>query len=199
MTAYLPTEQLEKRDPAALPDCTHSRLSFGLDRAYCPDCRCGFSPSTPEYKALLAGVQQVLTANATEIVEALIDCRDSVETIEESTSVGSDERSERPPEDSSTRPPEHSKKHTPASGWVEKYIVKRRWEYYRYCWQTSHKGKINRLHIPSDSGKLAAVREAISGGCSPQEISQLLKKCSGGRSFVMMEQLPNCRSSQHNA
>lgn len=139
-------QQLVSHSPAALPHpCAHPRLSIGLDHAYCPDCRRGFKPRTPEYQRAIA-VEQ------------------------------------RPPEHCSTRPPEKSKRHTPASGWVEQYPVKQgRYHYYRYCWQLGHKGKIEKLHIPSDSGKLAAVRAAINAGRCPQEISQMLKKCSGGR------------------
>ncbi len=56
--------------PAALPNCAHARLSIGLDQAYCPDCRRGFSPKTPEYGRAIA-----LPLDRT-------DCADSICTIE---------------------------------------------------------------------------------------------------------------------
>lgn len=65
-----------------------------------------------------------------------------------------------------------SKRHTSASGWIEKYLVQRRWEHHKYCWQPKHKGKKYRLHIPP--GKLLAVRRAIAKGESPLTISKML-------------------------
>lgn len=69
-----------------------------------------------------------------------------------------------------------------AAGWVEKYRVKNRWEYHRYCWQSGRKGKVHQTHIPCDSGKLTAVKEAITQGRTPQEIEQLIKSWSAGKS-----------------
>jgi hypothetical protein len=64
-------------------------------------------------------------------------------------------------------------RHT-SSGWIEKYMVRRRWEHHRYCW-SDRGGKVIRVHIPRDSGKLLAVRKAIEAGHKPEEIVRLLK------------------------
>ena len=90
------------------------------------------------------------------------------------------EEAERPLE----QPPgieERDSRHTPASGWVEKYLVKGRWEHHRYCWQLGHKGKTRQVHIPKDSGKLKAVRDAIAQRKSPLEIVEFLKPCRNKR------------------
>lgn len=89
------------------------------------------------------------------------------------------------------RPPEHSHsrsvpvpQNTPTnsraclqsgSGWIEKYLVKGRWEHHRYCWQAGRKGKVHRLHIPSNSGKLLQVKRAIALHYKPEEIVRLLR------------------------
>lgn len=234
----------------SLKDCTHPRLSLGLDRAHCPDCKAEFHPWSKEYKKALEPQPQVSEPNQPEWklgdrvtllsespgslwqILKVADGHATVERLDENTSTnrrrvalwklrpccaldysgGRNEQlvsvpSNRPPEhriasphstvleDESpdNRPPELSEndvqknssprdsRHTPASGWIEKYLVKRKWEYYRYCWQSGHKGKINKLHISGDSGKLTAVREAISKGRPPEEIASLLKNYSGGR------------------
>lgn len=74
------------------------------------------------------------------------------------------------------RTPELFEKH--ASGWIERYLAKGRWEYHRYCYQEGRKGKPKRLHIPVDAGKLAKVREAIAQRKSPHQIEQLIKSWS---------------------
>ena len=178
--------------PGALPHCPHSRMHFGLDRAYCPDCKQGFSPKTPQYKALLTEASTAMVAAA--LAKAEPDCRDSDATIDQLP--GTPEREYEVSESSGGRPdsvlgdaftsaqadasvPQNKlgvdSKHTPASGWIEKYTKRQQYEYYRYCWQPSHKEKPKRLHIPSDSGKLIAVRQAIGTGQSPAQIQQLIK------------------------
>lgn len=41
-----------------MSNCSHQRISLGLDAAYCPDCKCEFRPWTAEYKQAL-GVESL--------------------------------------------------------------------------------------------------------------------------------------------
>lgn len=154
-----------------LPGCLHPRMHPGLDRAYCPDCNREFKPWSKEYKSSLecAVVSRPPGQSSTEV-------RGSVQgdSLPSNSCPGG-----RLPEVAS-----EDKHTTTASGWIEKYVTRRRWEYYRYCWQEGRKGKVHRTHIPNDSGKLTAVRSAIAQGRSPQQIEQLIKSWRAGKSYV---------------
>lgn len=184
MTAYasLDSQHLVPR-PGALPHCHHSRMYLGLDSAYCPDCKRSFAPRTPEYKALLNEASAAIVAQA--LAKATITEAATEQNFLASEGVCSGGRSDSVLGDdftsaqASASVPQNKlgadSKHTPASGWIEKYVKRQQYEYYRYCWQPSHKEKSKRLHIPSDSGKLLAVRQAIQKKQSPSEIVQIIK------------------------
>ena len=162
-------QQLVSHSPAALPllpSCTHARLSIGLDRACCPDCRREFKPKTPEYQSAMLPSRS----------GAVVECPPEQSVSFDSASVLGD--ISKPVRAVVECPPEQSKKRKPACGWIEKYSKKQRWEYHRYCWQSGRNSKVSRLHIPSDSGKLLAVKSAIASGKSPLEIEQLIKSWS---------------------
>ena len=130
------------------PVCAHQRMHFGLDRCHCPDCRKEFLPKSKEYKEAL---DTPTPKSPLKIVQG-----DGLEP-------------------SFLHPPERFSNRIAASGWIEKYLVRGRWEHYRYCWQPKYKGKVYRTHIPKDCGKLNAVQDAIALHKSPTEIEQLIK------------------------
>lgn len=142
--------------------CTHAQIIPGLDRAHCPDCKRDFKPRTSEYKfSLECAVVSRIPGDSAAIVQG-------------------DTFTRRPP---GQFPGIASKSNpsTTASGWIEKYVTRGRWEYHRYCWQEGRKGTPHRMHIPNDSGKLSVVRDAVAQRRTPQEIEQLIKSWAGSR------------------
>lgn len=186
--------------PAALPHCSHGRMHFGLDRAYCPDCKQDFTPKTPEYKALLneastamvaqALAKECLKANFKESLseatllpgQALMslnaNCRDSDATITEAATeqTDSDTRefcSVATPNNAATEQFHH---------WVKPYCPSNRKDhtYYRYTWMEGR--KLRHIHIKGGNTKSALaiarasqVEAAITDGKSPAQIEQMIE------------------------
>jgi hypothetical protein len=64
--------------------------------------------------------------------------------------------------------------------WIERYWVERsgnKFWYYRYCWMVGrkkHRRYIGSVSSPVAKSKKLAIEEAISDGCTPQEIEKII-------------------------
>lgn len=153
--------------PAALPlpPCVHARLSIGLDQAYCPDCRCGFKPKTPEYKSAIALPPPGVTKNGSG-VPATCDSLFSEDSPENPT-------------------PEPKTVVAAILHWVETYPTKKGLHhYYRYRWLDEPDNICSGGHRHICGGNIrsavalarkAEIESAIALGQSPRQILHLIK------------------------
>ena len=167
--------------PAALPHCNHSRMNLGLDRAYCPDCKRGFTPRTPEYLALLNEASAAMVAQAL----AKADDSDLRERTDTPLVTSAQDMSGATPDSVSGADLTGTQKSAPDIHWLETYTpAKRKDSYYRYVWMEGR--KLHHLHIRGGgvSKALAMQRKqqieaAIKSGKSPAQIEQMIKSFTG--------------------
>ena len=200
MTASAPLrKQPVPQRSAALPHCSHSRMHFGLDRAYCPDCKRDFRPKTPEYKAFLneastamvaqqIAKQECLNANiipdsseaapyigqAKQCLNANRQGSDATMTEVASEQIPSSIEPNCSGADSIRVAPEHNH-------WVEIYSPSTRpnCKYFRYMWMEGRKLKHKHIggNIKSDRAtKLKLeVEQTIKAGKTPGQIVEMMK------------------------
>ena len=165
--------------PEALPllPCAHARLSIGLDRAYCPDCKGEFTPRTREYKRAIAPYSLTSEVVAPEQLPIIIARSSEGEITGAQFCSGAKAKASQGVDFRGAPKSAPEQKH-----WVEIYSPSNRKDhkYYRYMWMEGR--KILHRHIPGGNTKspdaiarALGIKSAIASGQSPRQILHLIK------------------------